>query len=166
MAILDEKTLDFISTSEAQTVRLGVRLGELLQKGDVICLSGELGAGKTTFVRGVGRGWGAGQRVTSPTFVLVNQYPRLQDGMVLYHLDGYRLESWGEVVTTGMEDLFAGTSCAVIEWAERIERMLPPDRLWLTFRYISDTRRGVRMVAFGERSLALLKAFRQSAFGV
>ena len=97
MAILDENTLDFISNSMEQTVRLGVRLGELLAAGDVICLSGELGAGKTAMASGIGRGWGAGQQVTSPSFTLIKEYPRLHDGLILYHVDCYRLETVADV---------------------------------------------------------------------
>ena len=91
MAILDRWTIDFVSSSVEQTTRLGVRLGELLQIHDLVCLSGDLGAGKTALARGIGRGWGSGLRVTSPTFTLVNEYPRLADGRVLYHIDCYRL---------------------------------------------------------------------------
>ncbi|MCA9941445.1 MAG: tRNA (adenosine(37)-N6)-threonylcarbamoyltransferase complex ATPase subunit type 1 TsaE [Anaerolineales bacterium] len=166
MAILDDKTLDFISSSEAQTERLGVRLGELLQPMDVICLSGELGAGKTVLARGIGRGWGAGQRVTSPTFTLVNQYPRLRDGLMLYHVDCYRLETLADAITVGLEDMFASRAVLMIEWPERIEALLPADRLTIALRHINETRRGVRISASEDRSLELLKLFRQSAFGV
>ena len=166
MAILDDKTLDFLSSSETQTERLGVRLGELLQPMDIVCLSGELGAGKTVFARGMGRGWGAAPRVTSPTFTLVNEYPRLRDGLVLYHLDCYRLDTLADAVTVGLEDMLAARSVMMIEWPERIETMLPADRLSITLRHINETRRGIRMTAGGDRSLALLKSFRQSAFGV
>ncbi len=72
--ILDERSLDLISHSEAQTRRFGARLGELLQSGDVICLEGELGTGKTRFIQGVGRGLGIEDPITSPTYTLVNEY--------------------------------------------------------------------------------------------
>lgn len=166
MAILDEWTLDFISTGVEQTERLGVRLGELLQPEDVICLSGELGTGKTVMARGIGRGWGTALRVTSPTFTLVNQYPRLGDGRILYHIDCYRLSSEGEIATAGLEDVLDSGGAIMIEWPERIERLLPADRLWITLRYLKEMRRGLRMVASGERSSALLKEFKRSAFGV
>lgn len=166
MAILDEWTLDFISTGVEQTERLGVRLGEILQPEDVICLSGELGTGKTVMARGIGRGWGTALRVTSPTFTLVNQYPRLGDGRILYHVDCYRLSSEGEIVTAGLEDVLDSGGAIMIEWPERIERLLPADRLWITLRYLKEMRRGLRMVASGERSAALLKGFKRSAFGV
>ena len=166
MAILDESTIDFISSSVDQTLRLGVRLGELLQVGDCVCLSGELGSGKTALAQGIGRGWGASQHVTSPTYTLVNEYPRLRDGRILYHIDCYRLESTGEIVTAGLEDILDDQGAIMIEWPKRIEPLLPPDRLWVAMRYVSDTRRGLRIQGQGERSAALLANFRRSAFGV
>jgi tRNA threonylcarbamoyladenosine biosynthesis protein TsaE len=166
MAILDERTLDFVSSSYEQTVRLGVRLGELLAAGDLICLSGELGSGKTAMAQGVGRGWGTSCRVTSPTFTLVNEYPRLHDGQVLYHIDCYRLEKPADAVTAGLEDIVEAGRTLMIEWPERIESLLPPDRFWITLRHIDDTRRGLRIRAEGERPTILLKRFKQSAFGV
>jgi len=76
MPILDAQTLDFFSRSPEQTRRLGMKLGALLQKGDLLCLSGDLGAGKTTLMQGIAQGWGTLDAVSSPTFVLVNVYRR------------------------------------------------------------------------------------------
>jgi tRNA threonylcarbamoyladenosine biosynthesis protein TsaE len=166
MAILDERTLDFVSTSVAQTERLGIRLGELLEPGDVVCLSGELGAGKTTLARGIGRGWGSPLRVTSPTFVLVNEYPRSGDGRVLYHVDCYRMERPGDVATAGLEDILDGDAAVLIEWPERMVGLLPADRLWIALTYDSPTRRRMRISAGGPRSTDLLIDFRKNAFGV
>jgi tRNA threonylcarbamoyladenosine biosynthesis protein TsaE len=166
MAILDERTLDFISGSVEQTVRLGVRLGELLEIGDLVCMSGELGSGKTALAQGIGRGWGASRHVTSPTFTLVNQYPRLHDGHVLYHIDCYRIENQADIVTAGLEDIIYDSGAIMIEWPERIDALLPSGRLWVELRYVSDTRRGLLIKAEEDRSFELLKQFRQSAFGV
>jgi tRNA threonylcarbamoyladenosine biosynthesis protein TsaE len=166
MAILDERTLDFVSTSVAQTERLGIRLGELLESRDVVCLSGELGAGKTALARGVGRGWGAPLRVTSPTFVLVNEYPRPRDGCILYHIDCYRLESAADIGTTGLEDILDDEAAVIVEWPEHIIELLPADRLWITLVYDSPTRRRLRFSAAGPRSTDLLVDFRKNAFGV
>jgi tRNA threonylcarbamoyladenosine biosynthesis protein TsaE len=165
MAILDERTLEFVSHSEAQTLRLGVRLGELLQPYDLVRLSGGLGAGKTVLARGIGRGWGAAMRVTSPTFTLVNQYPRMQDGILLYHVDCYRLSSWADAVTAGLEDILDQKAAIMIEWPERIGDLLPDAGLDISLAYESETKRQLRFQAIGERTEALLKAFRQSAFG-
>ncbi len=166
MAILDRWTIDFVSSSVEQTTRLGVRLGELLQIHDLICLAGELGAGKTALARGVGRGWGTGLRVTSPTYTLVNEYPRLADGRILYHVDCYRLEETADYLTVGLEDVLDGEGAVMVEWPERIEAILPNDRLWIALSYVSETRRKLRITAKGERSVELFEAFKKSAFGV
>lgn len=166
MAILDKWTVDFISNTVEQTVRLGVRLGELLEPNDVLCLAGELGAGKTALARGVGRGWGTSLRITSPTFTLVNEYPRLKDGRILYHLDCYRLETAVDIYTVGIDDILDGDGAVMIEWPERIETILPKDRLWIQLEYISNTRRSLRLTAAGDRSAQLLDDFKHSAFGI
>lgn len=166
MAILDKWTVDFVSNTVEQTVRLGVRLGELLEPNDLLCLAGDLGAGKTALARGVGRGWGTSLRVTSPTFTLVNEYPRLQDGRILYHLDCYRLETAVDIETVGIDDILDGAGAVMIEWPERIEPILPKDRLWVHLEYISATRRSLRLTAAGNRSAQLLEEFKRSAFGI
>ena len=97
MPILDDRSLEFLSHSPEQTRRLGVRLGELLKDGDLICLAGDLGSGKTTLAQGIARGWGSLDPVTSPTFVLINEYRRADDTR-LYHFDAFRLSGAGEVV--------------------------------------------------------------------
>lgn len=166
MPILDQHTLDFISSSTEQTVRLGIRLGELLHPGDMVCLYGDLGAGKTAFSRGVGRGWGTALRVTSPTFTLINEYPRAKDGAVLYHIDCYRLETDRDVMTVGLDDVFDSQGAVIIEWPERIEGWLPPDRLRIQIGYLSETRRTLQFKGIGERAEQLLAEFKHSAFGV
>lgn len=166
MAILDRWTIDFVSSSVEQTTRLGVRLGELLQVHDLVCLSGDLGAGKTALARGIGRGWGTGLRVTSPTFTLMNEYPRLGDGRILYHIDCYRLEGAVDQMTAGLDDVLYGSGAVMVEWPERIEALLPEDRLWISLTYVSETRRKLRISATGDRSVALLEEFKKSAFGV
>lgn len=143
-----------------------MRLGELLRPNDMLCFYGDLGSGKTTMARGVGRGWGTIYRVTSPTFKLINEYPRARDGMILYHLDFYRLEHADEIITTGIEDIFDNYAAFMIEWPDRIEDFLPPERLAIELRYVTEMKRGLRFEAFGDRSTQLLKDFRRSAFGI
>src|SRR5512134_3667586 len=107
MPILDPSTLEFFSRSPEQTRRLGVRLGSLLQTGDLVCLSGDLGSGKTTLVQGIAQGWGTLDTVTSPTFVLVNEYRRPENARAgvqcLYHLDAYRIDSAWEAEELDLE---------------------------------------------------------------
>lgn len=164
MPILDQRSLDFWSHSPEQTLRFGARLGELLRSGDLVTISGDLGAGKTTFISGVGRGWGSADQVTSPTFVLVNNYRR-PDGQHLWHLDCYRLNSGREALAVGFDDLLATEGVMVIEWPERIADILPTEGLRLSLRWVDDTRRGLRFEATGSRYEQLLDDFRHAAFG-
>lgn len=166
MAILSSNTLDFTSNSIAQTERLGLRLGELLQDGDIVCLQGDLGAGKTAIARGIGRGWGTAMRVTSPTFTLINEYPRARDRLVLFHLDFYRLEGAGEIITTGIEDILDRPGALMIEWPERVDEFIPPDRFMIYMRYVTEFKRGLRFESTGPRSEQLLNGFKQRAFGI
>jgi len=108
----------FISHSPAETESLGEIWGHVAQRGWVIGLSGELGAGKTQLVKGLARGLGIAARVHSPTFTLVNEY----DGgrLRLFHLDLYRLETREQFLSAGLEELLPPDGVAVIEWAERI----------------------------------------------
>lgn len=165
MAILSDNALDFISSNLQQTVRLGIRLGELLRPGHIICLYGGLGAGKTALARGIGRGWGTVVRVTSPSFTLVNEYPRAKDGVVLYHMDFYRIAAADEAITTGLEDLLDQQGVFLIEWPQVVEPFLPADRMSIELRYVTEFKRGMHFEANGPLSVSLLQAFRRSAFG-
>jgi tRNA threonylcarbamoyladenosine biosynthesis protein TsaE len=164
--ILDERSLDFLSHSPEQTARFGARLGERLLPGDLICVSGELGSGKTTFIAGVGRGWGTLDPVTSPTFVIVNEYRRA-DGLRLRHLDCYRLRSGAEALALGFADLLEAEGVMLIEWPERIVEVLPRERLALSLRWVpgGDMKRGFRIEAHGQRYEQMLNEFRHAAFG-
>jgi tRNA threonylcarbamoyladenosine biosynthesis protein TsaE len=108
----------FISHSPAETESLGEKFGRAAERGTVIALSGELGAGKTQFVKGLARGLGIAARVHSPTFTLVNEYEggRLR----LFHLDLYRLETREQILSAGLDEFFQPDGVAVIEWAERM----------------------------------------------
>lgn len=164
MPILREGELDIISHSAEQTTRLGMRLGKLLQAGDVVCLSGDMGAGKTVFTAGIGRGWGAKTRVTSPTYNLVHLHKRDTDTVLLYHLDCYRMSDSSEMETIGFDDMLDGQAIVVIEWAERIDDALPQERLWIELKVTDETRRNFIMEANGKRHQELLDAFRDATF--
>lgn len=114
----DTVSLDVPSESVEQTRRLGAILGGLLASGDVVLLYGELGAGKTAFTQGVGRGLGVAATVNSPTFTILKEYA---GRLPLYHFDLYRIEDPGELEMLGFADYFAGDGISVIEWAERGE---------------------------------------------
>ena len=164
MPILDDHSLDFVSKSPEQTRRIGIRLGAALQQGDLICLQGDLGAGKTTLVQGMAQGWGALDSVSSPTFVLVNAYRRADEAQ-FFHMDAYRVESAPEGEELDLDSMLdAGP--LLIEWAERIEKILPRECLWVTLEHVSEEHRQMRFVARGKRYDALLTNLRQSMFGV
>ena len=129
MPVLDRQSLEFISRRAEQTRRVGMRLGALLQPGDLICLVGDLGAGKTTLVQGISSGWGSLDAANSPTFVLVNVYRR-PDGDRLFHLDAYRLSGAAEAEDLDLDALLE-SGPLVIEWADRIRGRLPKERLWV-----------------------------------
>jgi tRNA threonylcarbamoyladenosine biosynthesis protein TsaE len=164
MPILAPNTLEFFSRSPEQTRRVGMRLGGLLRSGDVICLQGELGAGKTTLVQGVAQGWGSLDSVTSPTFVLVNVYHR-PDAAQLFHLDAYRLDSAAEAEDLDIDALLSAGPL-VIEWPERIEPVLPAERLWVTLAYLAEEHREMRFTAQGAHYQGLLANLRQAVYGV
>jgi tRNA threonylcarbamoyladenosine biosynthesis protein TsaE len=108
----------YISHSPAETEALGEQFGRAAQPGWVVALSGELGAGKTQFVKGVARGLGISVRVHSPTFTLVAEYGGGR--LMLYHLDLYRLETREQILSAGVEEFLQPDGVAVIEWAERM----------------------------------------------
>lgn len=166
MPILREGELDIITHSAEQTRRLGMRLGRLLQGGDIICLSGDMGAGKTVFSAGIGVGWGATTPLTSPTYNLVHVHQREKDAQELYHLDCYRLESPAQADSIGLEDIIAGQGPVILEWPEHIERVLPRQRLWVELRILEASRRNLIFEATGDRYQTLLTKFRQSTFGI
>ncbi len=161
--ISNPHVLDLISHSAAQTQRFGARMGELAHAGDLFCLEGDLGSGKTCFAQGLGRGLGIAEAINSPTFILANEH---RGGRLpLFHLDVYRMQSADEALGIGLDDYLADAGVCVIEWAEKIRAVLPAECLWLQFRHLGEMKRGLLIQAFGARHEALLRAFKTSAFG-
>jgi len=158
--------LDFVSHSTAQTHRLGVRLGRLLQSGDLLLLTGEFGAGKTTFIQGVAEGLGVAGPVTSPSFTLVWEYRSDCDhgGAPFYHVDLYRIASLRETEEMGMDEYLGGAGICAVEWADRVPEALPEEHLLITLSFLSETKRVVRMEPAGPRSIALVDEFKRTAF--
>ena len=121
--------MEFITNAPEQTEEIGCALGKVIKPGTVIAYRGDLGAGKTAFTRGLARGLGAKDLVTSPTYTIVNEY--LGGRLPLFHFDMYRLGSSDELFDIGWEDyLIRGGVCAV-EWSERVTDALPEDTLWV-----------------------------------
>jgi tRNA threonylcarbamoyladenosine biosynthesis protein TsaE len=163
MSTLDVHTMDFFSRSPEQTRRIGTRLGVALQTGDVICLQGDLGAGKTTFVQGIAHGWGSQDSVSSPTFIIVNMYRR-GDEVRLFHMDAYRLDSTPEAEELDLDSMLV-QGPLLIEWPERMDGLVPDERLWVSLEYIDDEEREMQFKATGKRYDDLLEMIRHAAYG-
>ena len=123
--------LKFHAGSVEETVALALKLGRILQRGDNICLTGDLGTGKTAFTGGIAKALDIDGYVTSPTFTIVNEY---KGKLPLYHFDVYRIGDPDEMLETGYEDYINGDGITVIEWADLIEDILPPERIDVTLR--------------------------------
>jgi tRNA threonylcarbamoyladenosine biosynthesis protein TsaE len=143
-----------ITASPEQTWRVGELLGARLGPGDMVCLYGDLGAGKTSFSYGVALGLEVKEQyITSPTFTFVNEYT----GRVpFYHIDLYRLTDPDELENIGFEEYIDSDGVTVIEWADRAEDELPLERLSLYFTYVDDKSREIGFLAEGERYEKLL----------
>ena len=163
MPILSARSLEVISRTTEQTRRVGMRLGILLQAGDVICLVGDLGSGKTTLVQGISSGWGSLDAVTSPTFVLVNVYRRPDDTR-LFHLDAYRLSGASEAIDLDLEN-FLHNGPLVIEWADRILAALPECCLQVKLTLVAENQRDMVMTATGSRYQEMLSILRKGIYG-
>ncbi len=145
--------MEYITNSPEETEALGAALGEKLQPGTVLTYRGDLGAGKTAFTRGLARGLGCRDTVTSPTYTIVNEY--LSGRLPLFHFDMYRLQSGDELWDIGWEDyLDRGGICAV-EWSENVEDALE-DPVFITIEKISDTRRRITVEGGDDLAAALL----------
>jgi tRNA threonylcarbamoyladenosine biosynthesis protein TsaE len=131
----------YFSDNEQETETLGFDLAKTVKPGAVICLSGELGAGKTVFARGFARGLGYTDRITSPTFCILNEYGGQR--MPLYHFDAYRVKA-GDMNDIGFDEYIYGNGCCLIEWAENIAELIPDYAVWVKIT-IDGERRKLRV---------------------
>jgi len=134
--------------------KLGEKLGHLLEKKDVICLNGDLGAGKTTFTQAIGKGLGVREYITSPTFTIINEY---EGRIPLYHFDIYRLYDEEELDLLGAQDYFYSEGVCVIEWADNAKNILPEKRLDIWIRIIDESRREFKFIPHGDRYVRLVE---------
>jgi tRNA threonylcarbamoyladenosine biosynthesis protein TsaE len=147
------EALEMETRSPEETLALGRQLGESASPGDVILLSGSLGAGKTCLTQGIARGLGIAGCTPSPTFVLVRQSI---GRLALYHIDLYRLDDIDEIAGLGLDDYLYGSGVCVIEWAEKGISLLPPEHLWIEITYAGECRRHFTLKARGRRYSRLL----------
>lgn len=145
-------TYELKSYSDKESQEIAKRLAILLKSGGVITLEGQLGAGKTTFTKGIAKGLDIQEMITSPTFTIVKEY----NGRIpLYHMDAYRLEHSEEDI--GFHEYFDGVGLTVIEWAEFIEDFLPSERLNIKINYINENARLIQFEPSGQYYEKMIK---------
>lgn len=139
-----------------ETENFGKKLGSLIEAEDILCLTGDLGAGKTTLTKSIGLGLGVEDYITSPTFSLVNEY-KGRDFMV-YHFDVYRLENIDSIDELGFDEYFYSKAASIIEWGEKIEEFLPKDRINIEIKKGQDLdERYVKIFGTGKKVERLIE---------
>jgi len=131
-----------VSRSAEETQAIGEQLGARLGPGAVVACTGELGAGKTCFLQGLARGLGVTGDVTSPTFVLINQY---RGRLPVHHLDAYRTGSLTELMDLGLEEMLHGDGVTVVEWADKLRPLLPARTIHVSISGLGDEPREIRI---------------------
>jgi tRNA threonylcarbamoyladenosine biosynthesis protein TsaE len=151
--------------SASDTIRIGKNIGTRLLRGDVVALAGELGAGKTQFIKGLAAGVGIGNPtyISSPSFTLINEYP---GKIPFYHIDLFRLERETEAEELGLEDYFQGEGITAIEWADKIPSLLPKEMLFIHIAYTGKNTRSIEMIGKGKRFEDLVNQLRISDPGI
>ena len=141
--------LMFKTSSADETIKFGEKLGRLLAAGHVIALVGELGAGKTTLVKGIVQGLGVKDRraVKSPTFSLIHKY---EGRIPIFHFDAYRLEGVQDMLDIGSDEIISGNGVSIIEWADRVPGCLPEEYLMITLTSISKNERCIEVQSCGK----------------
>jgi len=153
--------MQIISESVKETLNIGKDIAKNLQKGDIICLFGELGSGKTILTKGIADGLGIKRRrIVSPSFVLIREHS--QGKLPLYHLDLYRLKDPQDIAAIGYEEYLYDEAVAVIEWADRLKYLLPKECLNIELFIKLDTKRLLKFSALGKRYRELLKKIHES----
>jgi tRNA threonylcarbamoyladenosine biosynthesis protein TsaE len=153
----------FLSHSANETFALGARLGRLLAPGDFIGLIGELGTGKTEFVRGVAEGAGVSRaEVSSPTFAIISAY---RGRIPIYHADFFRIGDYDEAYATGFTDLLGSDGAVLVEWLNRVPGVAPPELILLSFEDLGGEERRIRAYAYGIGYQEKLRAWIPDAGG-
>lgn len=142
------------TNNEDETKQLAFVLGKLLRRGDVLTLEGDLGAGKTTFTKGIAKGLGIKRNVTSPTFTILKQY---EGTMPLYHIDAYRLEHSEEDI--GFDEFIYGDGVTIIEWPMFIREYLPENIMKITIQFVEETKRTIKLELDTEREEQVQQVF-------
>jgi tRNA threonylcarbamoyladenosine biosynthesis protein TsaE len=165
--LIIEMKVVFETKSTSETVRIGKRIGSLLLSGDVVALVGELGTGKTQFIKGIAAGVKVGNPtyISSPSFTLINEY---RGKTPFYHIDLFRLKTEKEAEELGLEEYLGSEGITAIEWADRIPSLLPKEILLIQIRYTGKHTRFFEIVTKGKRFEGILKKcrIRSAEFGI
>jgi tRNA threonylcarbamoyladenosine biosynthesis protein TsaE len=153
------------SKSTSGTIQIGKSIGSLLLPGDVVALVGELGTGKTQFIKGLAVGVGIGKPtyISSPSFTLINEY---KGKIPFYHIDLFRLRAEKEAEDLGLEEYFQSEGITAIEWADRIPSLLPREMLWIQISYTGKNTRSLEIIGKGKRYEELINRLRISDYGL
>ena len=133
----------FTSNSPDETEAVGRQFAGDVHAGSVLALTGDLGSGKTQFVKGLVAGLGSGAPATSPTFTIIHEYSGGR--LPVYHFDFFRLEDRQSVARLGLDDYFFGDGVSVIEWADRFRELIPEQARWISFETKSETQRAITL---------------------
>ena len=132
--------MEFTVKTEEDTINLGKKIGEKLKKGDVVALDGSLAAGKTYLTKGIAKGLGIQEDITSPTFTLISEY---SGRFNLYHMDVYRLEGGEDFLDLGTEEMLYGDGVCVIEWSKKVKQALPKNTIYIDIMVNDDNSRKI-----------------------
>lgn len=148
-----------ISDSSKETINLGKNIARLLKKGDILCLCGELGSGKTILVKGIASGLGINpRRIISPSFVLIREYKN--DKIPFYHFDLFRLKKSKDILNLGYEEYLYGDGITAVEWADRLRSLTPSDYLKIELEIMGRNKRKIKFISFGRRYKKIIEQLR------
>ncbi|MBP1743145.1 MAG: uncharacterized protein H6Q58_123 [Firmicutes bacterium] len=140
--------MNFITNTVEETIEIGRRIGKSLKPGDIVCIDGDLGSGKTHLTKGIALGLGIDEHITSPTFNIVNEY---EGRLKFYHFDVYRVNDPDEIAAIGFDEYIFSDAVSVIEWSDYISELIPDEHIQIRITKESETRRSISIQWFGKR---------------
>jgi len=149
------------SHSVSETIKIGKMIASLLKRGDIVCLVGQLGSGKTVLTKGIASAFGINKdKITSPTFIIVRGHFG-KENLAFYHFDLYRVNSVDEIIALGYEEYFYGNGITVVEWADRLNELIPKEYLKIKLCCRKDSQRQIELSAVGKRYEELIDSLKR-----